>query len=246
MKSGKNLSQEVWGKLEKLSFRNGCLKKDCKVLLSSQLFFSSSQEKAGCVACKRHTWIDCEKWSHEYANMSSYPTWGHLVTGWSHRYSGVFIVLDNLHENEMVLWGGAHLHFPQQRAHIICICENIHKYFHRLWQNFVFTQVVCIEPHKERTYTLPKYLNIPQIYSSLENTTMKKPFLLSHKEQKAASTTRRSQKLGAVLTLLDEPQLIPRSQVGILFLLRYAQMSPALSTPLFAPSWTQDEPEPFK
>ncbi|EOB06952.1 hypothetical protein Anapl_08146 [Anas platyrhynchos] len=41
---------------------------------------------------------------------------------------------------------------------------------------------------------------------------MKKPFLLSHKEQKAASTTRRSQKLGAVLTLLDEPQLIPRSQ----------------------------------
>lgn len=75
---------------------------------------------------------------------------------------------------------------------------------------------------------------------------MKKPFLLSHKEQKATSTTCRSQKPGAVLTLLDEPQLIPRSQVGILFLLRYAQMSPALSTPLFAPSWTQDEPEPFK
>lgn len=138
------------------------------------------------------------------------------------------------------------LYSSQQSAHIVCICENIHKYFHRLWQNFVFTQVVCIEPHKERTYTFPKYLNLPQIYSSLENTTMKKPFLLSRKEQKATSTTCKSQKLGALLTLLDELQLIQSSQVGILFLLLYTQMSLALSTPLFAPSWTRDEPEPFK
>ncbi|XP_035187436.1 uncharacterized protein LOC118169841 [Oxyura jamaicensis] len=43
-------------------------------------------------------------------------------------------------------------------------------------------------------------------------------FLLGHKEQKAISTTCKSQKIGAVLTLLDELQLIRSSQKKLLAL----------------------------
>jgi len=32
----------------------------------SAVLFSSFQRKAGCVACKHHTWTAYEKWSHEY------------------------------------------------------------------------------------------------------------------------------------------------------------------------------------
>lgn len=53
-------------------------------------------------------------------------------------------------------------------------------------------------------------------------------------------------KLGDAQILLKVLQVVGNSQVGSLSLPRYEQMSSVLSTPLFAHSWTWDEPKPFK
>ena len=82
--------------------------------------------------------------------------------------------------------GGVVVYSLQASLYNICIRENIQEYFHRPWRYYMFTQVVCIGPHKQRSRNFLKYLNFPKYCFSFENMTKKEPFFLSHKENKAA------------------------------------------------------------